>query len=178
MCPGAATHPLTSGQINNHRATAVLSPGSPGSSQCLRIDRISACGFLQNRNSTQRDSPLSRPAVDRACPDRSQFTLDFPIHPKRLALAPVTGAYLGWDLLAWGSRPGWLGAINGWWLQLAVLLVLLVVYATGAHGTRSHAAAVAASSALLIGVQLLTSFRASASEPATRLGQLVLRKTP
>jgi hypothetical protein len=56
----------------------------------------------------------------------SHFVLDFPVHPKRLALAPLTGVYLGWDLLAWGSRPGWWGAINDWWLQLAVLLVLLL----------------------------------------------------
>src|SRR5437762_12690234 len=48
----------------------------------------------------------------------SHFLLDFPVHPKRLALAPLSGVYLGWDLLAWGSRPGWLGAINDWWLQL------------------------------------------------------------
>ena len=30
----------------------------------------------------------------------SHFLLDFPVHPKRLALAPLTGVYLGWDLLA------------------------------------------------------------------------------
>jgi hypothetical protein len=70
----------------------------------------------------------------------------------------LTGLYLGWDLLAWGSRPGWFGAINDWWLQLAVLLVLLFVYATGARGTRIQPAAVAASSTLLIGIQLLTLF--------------------
>jgi hypothetical protein len=86
----------------------------------------------------------------------SHFVLDFPVHPKRLALAPMTRIYLGWDLLAWGSRPGWLGAINDWWLQLAVLLVLLVTYATGARGSRIQPTATAASSALLIGVQLLT----------------------
>lgn len=82
----------------------------------------------------------------------------FPVHPKRLALAPLTGVYLGWDLLAWGSRPGWLGAINDWWLQLAVLLVLLVVYATGARRADFQPAAVAASCALLMGIQLLTLF--------------------
>src|SRR5215470_10956032 len=38
----------------------------------------------------------------------SHFLLDVPVHPKRLALAPLTGVYLGWDLLAWGSRAGWL----------------------------------------------------------------------
>jgi hypothetical protein len=85
----------------------------------------------------------------------SHFLLDFPVHPKRLALAPLTGVYLGWDLLAWGSRPGWLGAINDWWLQLAVLLALLVFYAAGARRVRIQPTAAAASSALLIGIQLL-----------------------
>jgi len=88
----------------------------------------------------------------------SHFVLDFPVHPKRLALAPLTGIYLGRDLLAWGSRPGWLAAINDWWLQLAALLVLLIVYATGMRTARIRPTAAAASSALLIGIQLLTLF--------------------
>jgi hypothetical protein len=88
----------------------------------------------------------------------SHFLLDFPVHPKRLALAPLTRVYLGWDLLVWGSRPGWLGAINDWWLQLAVLLALLLVYATGAHTSDLQPSAVAASIVLLIGIQLLTLF--------------------
>ena len=88
----------------------------------------------------------------------SHFLLDFPVHPKRLALAPLTGVYLGWDLLAWGSRPGWLGAINDWWLQAAVLLVLLLVYATGVRRSDPQPATVAASVTFLIGIQLLTLF--------------------
>lgn len=88
----------------------------------------------------------------------SHFLLDFPVHPKRLALAPLSGVYLGWDLLAWGSRPGWLGAIDDWWLQSAVLLVLLLVYASGARKSDLQPAAVAASFALLIGIQLMTLF--------------------
>ena len=88
----------------------------------------------------------------------SHFLLDFPVHPKRLALAPLTGIYLGWDLLAWGSRLGWLGANNDWWLQLAFLLVLLVVYGTGSRRAGFQPAAVTASCALLIGIQLLTLF--------------------
>ena len=88
----------------------------------------------------------------------SHFLLDLPVHPKRLALAPLTGVYLGWDLLAWGSRPGWLGAINDWWLQAAVLLVLLFVYATGVRRSDPQPAAVAASVTFLIGIQLLTLF--------------------
>jgi membrane-bound metal-dependent hydrolase YbcI (DUF457 family) len=88
----------------------------------------------------------------------SHFLLDFPVHPKQLALAPLSGVYLGWDLLAWGSRAGWLGAINDWWLQLAVLLVLLLVYAIGSRRTDLQPTAVAGSCVLLIGIQLLTLF--------------------
>jgi hypothetical protein len=88
----------------------------------------------------------------------SHFVLDFPVHPKRLALAPLTGVYLGWDLLAWGSRPGWWGAINDWWLQLAVLLVLLLIYAIGARRSDTPPATVAASCTLLMGIQFLTLF--------------------
>jgi len=82
----------------------------------------------------------------------------------RHGLSTIPGAISGSntsrsrDLLAWGSRPGWFGAINDWWLQLAVLLVLLLLYATPARTTRIQPAAVAASSALLIGIQLLTLF--------------------
>jgi hypothetical protein len=36
----------------------------------------------------------------------SHFVLDFPVHPKRLALAPLTRIYLGWDLLALGFASG------------------------------------------------------------------------
>ena len=88
----------------------------------------------------------------------SHFLLDFPVHPKQLALAPLSGVYLGWDLLAWSSRPGWLGAINDWWLQLGVLLVLLLVYAIGSRRTDLQPTAVAGSCVLLIGIQLLTLF--------------------
>jgi len=86
----------------------------------------------------------------------SHFVLDFPVHPKRLSLAPMTHIYLGWDLLAWGSRPGWLGAINDWWLQLAVLVLLLVIFAIRASDARIQPTAAAASCTLLIGIQLLT----------------------
>jgi len=86
----------------------------------------------------------------------SHFLLDFPVHPKRLALYPWSGVYLGWDLLTWGSRRGWHGAINDWWLQLVVLLLLLIVYVHGIRRTGISAKVVAASCILLFGVQLLT----------------------
>jgi len=85
----------------------------------------------------------------------SHFLLDFPVHPKRLALYPLSKIHLGWDLLAWGSARGWLGAINDWWLQLFVLLFLAVLYLYGMRKTRVSASIVAASCLLLFGVQLL-----------------------
>ncbi len=88
----------------------------------------------------------------------SHFVLDFPVHPKRLALAPMTDIYLGWDFLAWGSRPGWLGAVNDWWLQLFVLLALLFVYVTGVRRAPMPASLVAAGCVVLLGLQLLTLF--------------------
>ena len=72
----------------------------------------------------------------------SHFLLDVPVHPKRLALAPLTGLYLGWDLLAWGSRLGWLGANNDWWLQLAFLLCCWWCMGTGSRRADFQPAAV------------------------------------
>jgi len=86
----------------------------------------------------------------------SHFLLDFPVHPKRLALYPLSGIYLGWDLLPWGSRRGWLGAMNDWWLQLFALLFLLAVYVHGIRRTEISENLIAASCLVLLGVQLLT----------------------
>src|SRR5206468_6228193 len=52
----------------------------------------------------------------------SHFLLDFPVHPKTLALYPLSKIHVGWDLLPWGSSGGWFGVTNYWWLQLFVLL--------------------------------------------------------
>src|SRR5438067_11137108 len=86
----------------------------------------------------------------------SHFVLDFPVHPKRLALYPLSHADLGWDLLAWRSRTGWLGAIHDWWLQLFVLFALLIVYMDGIRRTGISANVIAASCITLLGMQLLT----------------------
>jgi hypothetical protein len=88
----------------------------------------------------------------------SHFALDFPVHPKKLALDPLSRIHLGWDLLAWGSRPGWFGAINDWWLQLFVLLILLFVYVRGTRTWRIPANLSLASCTLLVGLQVLTLF--------------------
>lgn len=39
----------------------------------------------------------------------SHFPLDFPVHPRRLALYPESRTHIGWDLLSWGSKQSWLG---------------------------------------------------------------------
>ncbi|MGC1782555.1 MAG: hypothetical protein WA708_08565 [Acidobacteriaceae bacterium] len=86
----------------------------------------------------------------------SHFVLDFPVHPKRIAAYPLAHLRLGSDAwIAWGSRNGWLGWNNDWWLQLFVLLFFLAVYAIGA---RRHlpGKVIAASCVALIALQLIT----------------------
>jgi hypothetical protein len=61
----------------------------------------------------------------------SHFVLDFPVHPKQLALYPLAKLHLGWNLLPWGSSEGYFGFTKYWSLQSIVLLVLLVIYLTG-----------------------------------------------
>jgi hypothetical protein len=85
----------------------------------------------------------------------SHFALDFPVQPRRPALYPLSKIHLGWDLLAWGSRPGWFGAINDWWLQLFVALILLGLYV---RGTRLPPSLSLATCTLLLGLQLLMLF--------------------
>jgi hypothetical protein len=85
----------------------------------------------------------------------SHFLLDFPVHPKRLALYPESQVRLGWDLLSWGSRPAWLGATNDWWLQLVVLVALLLFYAQGMRMRQVPMNVILGSCVVLFGLQLL-----------------------
>jgi hypothetical protein len=85
----------------------------------------------------------------------SHFLLDFPVHPKRLALYPESRIRLGWDLLNWGSKQGWLGAINYWWLQLFILLALILIYAQGMQRIRMPINLLLASCVILFGLQLM-----------------------
>jgi hypothetical protein len=88
----------------------------------------------------------------------SHFLLDFPVHPKLLALYPRSRIHLGWDLLVWGSRASWFGVINDWWLQLVVLLMLLLYYSYRMLRNGSAVRLILAPCVLLIGLHLLTLF--------------------
>ena len=85
----------------------------------------------------------------------SHFMLDFPVHPQRLLLCPGLDVRLGWNLLSWGTAPGWLGAINDWWLQAVTLLPLLAIYVWGMRRTSMPMSLIAASCVILLGAQLL-----------------------
>jgi hypothetical protein len=99
----------------------------------------------------------------------SHFVLDFPVHPKKIAAYPLAHLHIGSNAwIAWGSRPGWLGWDNDWWLQFCVLLIFLGIYAIGSlRGSRGSSLnqapwnqsswkVVAASCVALIGLQLVT----------------------
>jgi hypothetical protein len=79
----------------------------------------------------------------------SHFLLDLPIHPKFLALYPHSVAHMGIVVSAT------LGAMNYWWVQLAVLLPLTGMYAWGASRSRHSNNLIAASAIFLIGLHLL-----------------------
>jgi hypothetical protein len=84
----------------------------------------------------------------------SHFLLDVPIHPKNIALFPHSAAHLGWGLWSFGQTP-WLGATKYWWVEMAVLSVLAVVYIQGARKARIPSNLMAASCLLVLGLHLL-----------------------
>jgi hypothetical protein len=79
----------------------------------------------------------------------SHFFLDFPIHPKFLALYPHSSLHLGLAL------SGTIGAIKYWWVQMGVLALLTAIYAQGAHRLRFQTNLIAASCVVLLGLHLL-----------------------
>jgi hypothetical protein len=62
----------------------------------------------------------------------SHFVLDVIIHPRPIALYPHASLRAPWDLWRWGSVPAALGFSHYWCVQLAIVAVLLGVYATAA----------------------------------------------
>ncbi|HEY6577730.1 MAG TPA: hypothetical protein VIY09_00280 [Rhizomicrobium sp.] len=85
----------------------------------------------------------------------SHFLLDLPIHPRPLALYPHASLHLGWNMWSWGLSKSFLGATNYWWVQLAVTLVLLAIYARGARRIRIAPNLAAASCVAVLGLHLL-----------------------
>lgn len=85
----------------------------------------------------------------------SHFLLDLPIHPKNIALFPHSSVHLGWGLWNVGQSPFW-GATRYWWVELAVLLLLCLIYVQGARKTGFAWNLVVASCFLVIGIHLMT----------------------
>lgn len=85
----------------------------------------------------------------------SHFILDLPIHPRPLALYPHSAIHAGWDLWAWGQTKSALGQSNYWWIQLAMVLVLLAIYASGARKAAIPANIAAATCLAVFGLHLL-----------------------
>jgi hypothetical protein len=79
----------------------------------------------------------------------SHFLLDFPIHPKFLALYPHSSLHLGIVL------SGTLGAAKYWRTQLCVLGVLTAIYVQGARRLRFKANLIGASCVVIAGLHLL-----------------------
>ena len=59
----------------------------------------------------------------------SHVVLDSIIHPKPIALYPHALLRVPWDLWHWGSLPAAFGLSHYWWVQFAIMLALLGVYA-------------------------------------------------
>jgi hypothetical protein len=79
----------------------------------------------------------------------SHFLLDFPIHPKFLALYPHSSLHVGIAL------SGTIGAMKYWWVQMCVLAALTPVYALGARRLGFQTNLIAASCIVLLGLHLL-----------------------
>ena len=86
----------------------------------------------------------------------SHFVLDFLIHPSRLALYPHARIHLGWDLWQWGQQKSRIGPNQYWWVEAAVLTVLLAVYAASWRRSAIPPRIVAASCLLVVGLHLLS----------------------
>jgi len=85
----------------------------------------------------------------------SHLLLDLPIHPKPLALYPHASIHAPWDLWSWGLSKVWLGISPYWWIQSALVLVFLAIYASGAKRSGIPGNLVAASCIGVIGLKLL-----------------------
>jgi hypothetical protein len=85
----------------------------------------------------------------------SHFLLDWPIHPAPIAAYPHASMHLGWQLWDWGLAKSPMGPSHYWWIQLAVVVVLLAIYVRGAMQGRLRGQLIAASVAIVVGLHLL-----------------------
>ncbi len=59
----------------------------------------------------------------------THLPLDLPIHPRPLQLFPHAEIGYGVFLPDWGVTPGWFGKSQYWWVEAALILTLLAIYA-------------------------------------------------
>jgi hypothetical protein len=85
----------------------------------------------------------------------SHFALDLPIHPKNIALYPHSSVHLGWNSWNYGLSKSWLGATHYWWIELAFLIILMMVYLQGAMRAQFAGHLICASCILVLGLHLL-----------------------
>jgi hypothetical protein len=79
----------------------------------------------------------------------SHFLLDFPIHPKFLALYPHSSLHVGIAL------SGTIGAMKYWWVQMCVVAALTPIYALGGRRLGFQPNLIAATCIVLLGLHLL-----------------------
>ncbi len=82
----------------------------------------------------------------------SHLVLDSIIHPAPIALYPHSSLRLPWDLWRWGLAPGLLGFSHYWWIQLAIVILLLGAYARAALRWSFPANLVGATVLLVLGL--------------------------
>ncbi len=85
----------------------------------------------------------------------SHFPLDVLIHPKPLALYPHAALRAPWDLWHWGATRTPLVFTHYGWIQLAIVLALLAIYAIGARRQAVPLNLIAATVLLVIALHLL-----------------------
>lgn len=85
----------------------------------------------------------------------SHFVLDLPIHPKKIALFPHSSVHLGWNSWNFGLSRSWLGATHYWWIELAALIGLIVIYTHGARRAEFAMNLIMASCLLVVGLHLI-----------------------
>ncbi|MEW9573602.1 hypothetical protein ABQJ54_17750 [Rhodanobacter sp. Si-c] len=85
----------------------------------------------------------------------SHVVLDAIVHPVPIALYPHASLRVPWDLWSWGAQPAALGFSHYWWIQLAVVVALLGVYARASLRSSFPPNLVAATVLLVLGLHMV-----------------------